>query len=77
MWKAQNRRRVCAKLFLALLLVWPVLGRAQNPIDQGLACLATKQNFTGSWGDPNGTAFRDTAVVLDTLDFFKRHDSWF
>lgn len=59
--------RVIGALVLALLPMWPSVAGAASPIDNGLSCLAAKQNATGSWGDPNGMAFRDTAVVLDTL----------
>ena len=36
-------------------------------INDGVSCLATQQAPAGSWGDPNGSAFRDTTVVADAL----------
>ena len=54
-------------LVLALSALMPEMGRAQQPVTDGLACLTAMQNSDGSWGDAAGTGLRDTTVVLDTL----------
>ena len=36
-------------------------------VADGVACLAEQQADTGVWGDPSGSALRDTAVVVSTL----------
>lgn len=40
-------------------------------------CIAARQNANGSWGDEDGTALRDTAVVLDALRFLGQKGTQF
>lgn len=45
----------------------PLSQTVETAIDNALAWLKVNQNTPGSWGDPTGSAFRDTTVTLAAL----------
>lgn len=53
---------------VSFLLAWFSLALASPAWSAtGVGYLAAEQNPDGSWGDPQGSGFRDTTVVLDSL----------
>lgn len=72
------RRRVHAETrccwWKLWVCIWALLVSAIGPwqaagqsVPAGLSYLSASQIPSGTWGDPQGSAFRDTTVVLDTL----------
>jgi len=61
--------RTISFFFLSMFLcLAPGIILAQTPaIEAGVSWLSVNKNFSGSWGDPNFTEFRDTTVVADVL----------
>ena len=70
MQKAElSRLRILHLSLMVCFVLWlPCFAAAQTQeIDDGLAWLIADQNSGGSWGDPDTTGFRDTAVAVDVL----------
>jgi hypothetical protein len=52
---------------LLFFTLFPEKGWTQGLINNGLSCLTTIQDPSGSWGGTNGTTLRDTTTVLEAL----------